>query len=555
MFVLYILIILLIAMSVLGDLDSKRQYSFDRPTLDHYDVSQPRLDHSVFILYSPQRSANTVLLQCAINQLISAITMNSLFSLLLASVVFVGTLYADRGLKLSQMHEEQRLALVIGNKDYTRFARLKNPVNDAKAIRDALEARGFSVMYFENADKRTMDDALTGFGHRLKRGGVGLFFFAGHGMEVDGKNYLVPIGASIRDEVDVKYQALALNEVIDRMEGSSNRLNLVLLDACRNNPFKRGSGGLAPMGNAKGMLIAYATAAGGVADDGYKDDHGVFTRELLRAMDSDRPIEMAMKQVREGVYDATGGRQWPYVNNGIIGDFFFVLPDASTSSSSVQWQTRRPDTFSLSVQTDPEDATVRIMNIKPSYHKGIRLKAGEYALEVSKTGYYTKTATISLHQDRTVQVTLEKAAVAPTQKDEKGVYTDPDTGLMWQDEPYTDQEKKAYDEYTQYGKTRDWSGARNYCADLVWAGYSDWRLPDKEELRSLLTSSKHDGYYIKPALVEGMPPLTGKNKYAPFWSSTTRDTSFAWYVHFDVGIDHWVSKSGEMYVRCVRVGQ
>ena len=132
-----------------------------------------------------------------------------------------------------------RNALVIGNGAY-RFAPLHNPTNDAKDMANVLQELGFIVIHKENASLREMEESLDEFWSRLKKGGVGLFFYAGHGVQVRGRNYLIPVDAKISVEQDVKYECLEAGKVLGRMEDAENDLNLVILDACRNNPFERG---------------------------------------------------------------------------------------------------------------------------------------------------------------------------------------------------------------------------------------------------------------------------------------------------------------------------
>jgi hypothetical protein len=137
-----------------------------------------------------------------------------------------------------QAATEQRIALVIGNSAYSSGP-LKNPVNDAADMAAMLKKLGFSVTLQKNAGLQEMDEAIEAFGNRLKRGGVGLFYYAGHGVQVNGVNYLLPIGAKINKEADVKYQAVDANKILDEMATANNGLNIVMLDACRDNPFAR----------------------------------------------------------------------------------------------------------------------------------------------------------------------------------------------------------------------------------------------------------------------------------------------------------------------------
>ena len=179
----------------------------------------------------------------------------------------------------------KRIALVIGNADYKQGP-LKNPVNDALAMEKVLNACNFEVMLETDADKRTMETAIREFGKRLEKDSTGLFYYAGHGMQVDGVNYLIPIGAQIESKADVKYEAVNAGLMLGKMEDASNGFNIVILDACRNNPFRTFirsiSPGLARMYAPKGSLIAYATAPEEVAYDG-EGENGVYTKHLVQS--------------------------------------------------------------------------------------------------------------------------------------------------------------------------------------------------------------------------------------------------------------------------------
>ena len=145
----------------------------------------------------------------------------------------------DRSIYKKNYGKENKVALVIGNSNYTHFSSLKNTLNDAEDMRRVLKAKGFDVLYLKDADLESMEHMVEKFSTKLRQGGVGFFYYAGHGVEVDGKNYLVPVGADIPSKRKVKYRALPINMVIDEMEDSRNRLNIVVLDACRNDPFSR----------------------------------------------------------------------------------------------------------------------------------------------------------------------------------------------------------------------------------------------------------------------------------------------------------------------------
>jgi len=254
--------------------------------------------------------------------------MRNLLFFTLLMLVFQ-PLHAERGLHLKKMKNEQRVALVIGNNNYIKMGKLENPVNDARSMRQALKSRGFEVIYKENATKRDMKKLVKKFSQKLSRGGVGMYFFAGHGVNVEGRNYLVAVDSIMDEADDVEYEALALDYVTNKIKKSGNRLNIIALDACRNNPFGRsGSGGLAPIGNAKGLFVAYATEAGAVASDNKKEKNGLFTKHLLTSMnESGAALSKVFKMARQGVYDESNGTQSPGVYDQTLGEFYFTLPN------------------------------------------------------------------------------------------------------------------------------------------------------------------------------------------------------------------------------------
>ena len=223
---------------------------------------------------------------------------------------------------------ENRLALIIGNSNYT-FAPLRNPENDARDMATALRNLNFDVIEIIDGDKKTMRDAVRDFSDRLdKDGGVGLFYYAGHGIQVKGENFLVPVKHNIQEEYEVQDEAIRVNTVLAAMENSATRMNIVILDACRDNPYARsmrsGSRGLAQIyAEGSGSIIAYATSPGSVAADG-DGQNGLYTQELLKAINTkDLEIGMVFRKVLGNVKRMSGGKQIPWTNASIEGEFYF----------------------------------------------------------------------------------------------------------------------------------------------------------------------------------------------------------------------------------------
>lgn len=226
--------------------------------------------------------------------------------------------------------EENRVALLIGNSGYS-VGPLRNPVNDARLMEIVLKEAGFKVFRAENVGRREMHRLIRAFGDLLKRdGGVGLFYFSGHGLQIKGVNYLVPIDADIRSEDEVAADSIDAQLVLDKMESAGNRMNLLVLDACRSNPFQSSSRslnrGLAQMNAPSGTLVAYATSPGNVALDG-AGSNSPYTRHLASAIrQRGLPVEEVFKQVRSAVRRDTNNAQTPWENTALEGQFYFLPP-------------------------------------------------------------------------------------------------------------------------------------------------------------------------------------------------------------------------------------
>jgi hypothetical protein len=243
----------------------------------------------------------------------------------------------SRSIYLQKYSNENRVALVIGNAKYSRFAPLANTLNDAQDIAKLLKERGFDVINVINGELQSMEKGVKEFAAKLKKGGVGFFYYAGHGLQINDSNYLIPVNSTISNAIDVKYKSLPVNYLIDMMESSRNRLNIIVLDACRNDPFKRGGGGLAQINSAKGMYIAFATGPGEVASDG-DERNGLFTKHLLQNIQrSNITLDEVFNQTRKGVHDESNGEQLPWTSTSVIGNFYFNIDtiDSNTTTPAV----------------------------------------------------------------------------------------------------------------------------------------------------------------------------------------------------------------------------
>lgn len=224
---------------------------------------------------------------------------------------------------------EKRVALIFGNSNYTGAANLgSNPINDARDIATTLKGIGFDVMLKTNANLNTMNDAIREFGRKNRDADVALFYFAGHGMQVERVNYLLPVGVNIRDKNDVSFECVSVETVQKIMETSnSNRLNLIVLDACRNNPFRTwqrgGKNGLADMTPPSGTLIAFSTSPGSVAANG-TGRNGLYTGELIKQLAIPQRIEDVFINTRIQVEKKSGGQQSPWELARLRGKYFLV---------------------------------------------------------------------------------------------------------------------------------------------------------------------------------------------------------------------------------------
>jgi hypothetical protein len=248
--------------------------------------------------------------------------------IILSLCLILLALSTDAAQSLSDNAQTFRIALVIGNANY-KVGPLHNPVNDAVDMGKALKGVGFKVTLLTNRSATEMVIAIRNFGDDLSRTkGIGLFYFSGHGMQVKGKNYLIPIGANIRNEDEIKFNAIDVGLIMEKMESAGNIMNMVFLDACRDNPFSRQYKstyrGLAPMVAPIGSLIAYATAPGSVASDG-RERNGIFTKYLLKHIRKPGvEIGKMLRNVRKDVLRETNNKQVPWDLVSLTREFYFI---------------------------------------------------------------------------------------------------------------------------------------------------------------------------------------------------------------------------------------
>jgi len=257
-----------------------------------------------------------------------------------------------------EIDTNKRVALVIGNRDYT-VGRLTNTINDARGMTSALKELGFEVIEGLNLTQKETLRKINEFRNKLKSGaGVGLFYYSGHGLQVNGENYLVPVKSNIEIEEDVEIEGVKVQRILTAMEAARNGMNIVILDACRNNPWAKGfrssgGGGLVSMTAPKGTLIAYATEPGSLAQDRNFDGsgkNGLYTGVLLEKMRIPGfTIERMFKEVLKEVDAKSGGRQVPWYHSSYTGEFVFNPSEP------------KPESPQLAKPTHPQKEEVAIL--------------------------------------------------------------------------------------------------------------------------------------------------------------------------------------------------
>lgn len=424
---------------------------------------------------------------------------------------------------------ERRLALVIGNGSYM-VSPLRNPVNDATDMASSLKKLGFNVILRTNASKREMGKAIEDFGKQLKGRDIGLFYYAGHGVQVNGMNYLMPVGAKINEETDVEYEAVDAGRVLATMNNAKSSVNIVILDACRDNPYARSfrstTRGLAIIAKApSGTIISYSTSPGDVALDG-KGRNSPYTSSLIQYMkEPGLSIEQVFKNVRQKLNKETNGRQVPWELSSLQGDFFFVLGVAGTATESVltgkQPVKQKPaadepvDELELAmakIQRQQEDKAAQKAEREEKFRtfladvkkyktiakadidaatKAVAWKALIRKYPSWSTGLETGQAdeivlrAIAGDTDgslKKIAIFEGFSIVSETSRDgrfiafDNGTVLDTRTKLMW----------VARDN----GSDINWRNAKSYCENYRGGGYTDWRMPTQDELAGLYDESK-----------------------------------------------------------------
>jgi hypothetical protein len=444
---------------------------------------------------------------------------------------------------------EQRIALVIGNSAYSSGP-LKNPVNDAAAMAAMLKKLDFAVTLKINAKQQEMDESIREFGKQLKRiRGVGLFYYAGHGMQIGGVNYLLPVNARIEKESDVRFQSVNADMVLAEMENAENGLNIVILDACRDNPYSRSfrnaARGLAVVSDAPaGTFISYSTGANQVARDG-EGNNSPYTRALLEFMDKPGlSINNVFMNVRSTVKKETG--QIPWELSSLEGDFFFVpgtatkvvedIPSGKATIDRVEISlpksSSRDELDEESRKLDQEERKLekqrRILKPESFEAKRKELKAKRDRLEEKKKQ-------LTMGAPPSVSTANEIRRDGRFIAYDNGTVLDTRTNLMW----------AANDNI----RNTNWADAKNYCENYRGGGYADWRMPTQDELAGLYDTAKtYKSDCGRDAHLTELIRLT----CTASWASETRGSTAAIF-GFDPGKRYWAPQSRDHGTRALPV--
>ncbi len=473
---------------------------------------------------------------------------------------------------------ERRIALVIGNGAYSSGP-LKNPANDATDMAAALKRAGFTVTLKRNANLQEMVETIEAFGNSLKRGGVGLFYYAGHGVQVNSVNYLLPIGARINKESDVRFQAVDAGRILAEMETANNSLNIVILDACRDNPFGKSfrstSRGLAIVTNApSGTFISYSTGAGQVASDG-EGKNSPYARALLENIAKPGlTINKVFMNVRSKVKKETG--QIPWELSSLEGDFYFIpgSPEKSVAMvpSGRATVKREESSVSTTEATDNLDDENRRLEAEQRL-----IEEEKAALEAKERQALEREALMRKKQEkeekkvrdteveqltvelRKIKLEMNQLAMAKSPSQTKVVEIGKDGRFIaYNDGTVLDTKTKLMWAAKDNGIAISHADAKEYCEKYRGGGYTDWRIPSQGELLRLYDRSV--GYAPKCV-------ASGDKDKVHLTNFITLSCWYIWgieslkgdrgYADFINGKDYWANwmfgGSGEMVARQFRV--
>lgn len=495
--------------------------------------------------------------------------------------------------------QEKRIALVIGNSTYLT-ASLKNPVNDANLMATTLQGLGFTVIKKLNASKSQMELAVQQFSEKLAISDVALFYYAGHGMQANGVNYLIPVDAQLSKESDLKFKAVSVNFIVEEFQQYPQNTNIVILDACRDNPLaswaRGGARGFKAISPGNGTIIAFATTEGNTASDG-EGNNGLFTSRLVQQMKLPQPVESVFKNTRVEVIKASAGKQSPQEWSMLTGNFQFVngtstaIPQPQETHTANQPAQRNEVMITEEILT----GTIRVISemegefyldgeLKGNFTKGrvYTLNNIEIGSHQLKIGDWTKK--ISVEADKTIEIKAvpDLPDRFADSRDGKVYKTVQIGNQLWMAENlnyYTSDSWCYYDNSSNcatYGRLYTWETAKKVCpagwhlpSDAEWTQLTDYMGGNDEaggKLKETGTShwnSPNEG----ASNSAGFTALPGGNRdthgafsrhgsFGYWWSAKERDASNAWfrYLYFDIAkmVLLYGNKEYGYSVRCVR---
>jgi len=406
-------------------------------------------------------------------------------------------------LQLLAQVSEKRLALVIGNAAYKYSGELRNPVNDANLIANTLQDLGFTVIKKTDATKKQMDVAILDFWRKLGNFDIALFYYAGHGAQLNGINYLLPVDAQLEDRLSVEIEAVDMNKVVDKFEYYPENINIVILDACRNNPFRSwmrgGMRGFTAMPAPSGTIIAFATSAGATASDG-TGSNGLYTEKLTQQIKIEQRIEDVFINTRVAVQQASGGNQSPQEWSQLTGKFYFIQTAFEAPGKPVVGTVEKVMTYgSIELTTNISGELYldgkRLANISSNTKVPInKVATGSHRLQI--VGNENWIENITVNKDQTTRITARSNKPYNTYElVRSGAFTDTRDNedykwvkignQIWMAENLND--KTSYGSWcyedkkrncNTYGRLYNWETAKKVCPD-------DWHLPTDEEWKEL----------------------------------------------------------------------
>jgi uncharacterized protein (TIGR02145 family) len=480
-------------------------------------------------------------------------------------LIFLGLLVAFSSFS---QNEEKRIALIIGNSNYEN-APLKNPVNDANLMANTLLELGFTIIKVEDANRMQMAQSIADFWSKLGTYNVALFFYAGHGIQVNGINYLIPVDATLNTSDMISFEAISVNDVVAKFELYPRNTNIVILDACRNNPFRswaRGNEyGFKAMNPGSGTLIAFATSEGATASDG-TGDNGLFTENLVKHLKKPIPIETIFKNTRIDVQNASNGNQSPQEWTKLTGDFYFMKGEGQLQGVVIEdkiIEQDRPQVIKnadLTISEEIHTGSIRIINnLEGDFYfdgkfRGKFLPGRTYNLEKIKVGNHQLkienwSRNVIVEKEKTIEI-LTLNEIIGSFKDERDgrLYKTVQIGnQIWMAENlnYQFHQSFCYDKNKknceQYGRLYNWQVAQNICP-------KGWHIPSTDEFEALINNISEDnkrGFLSSSAkgFIDFSIHSGGcKNAYGfyrnigshiNYWTSVKRENYSAWFLNIE----------------------